>query len=88
MHEARELIVAEIERNKQVSEIDMVVRVYVPDISPNVLVFESVIQSAEAHDKFWAEYNASPEGQAFWAKWHAVAKRRLGIERWFVDEFR
>jgi hypothetical protein len=88
MREAHDLLVAECQRVLATHPIGIYVRVYTPDISPNVLVFETTVESEEVHEKFWADYNASPEGQAFWAQWMAVAERRLGNERWIVEEFR
>jgi hypothetical protein len=88
MNEAHDMLAAETERVKQTRGEDVVVRIYTPSYSPNVLVFELARESEKANRKFWAEYNESPEGQAFWEKWSAVAKRSLGTERWFVTEFR
>jgi hypothetical protein len=88
MREAHDLLAAEIERIKETRGEGVVVRIYTPSYSPNVLVFELVRKSEKAHRRFWKEYNQSPEGQAFWEKWRAVAKRGLGTERWFVTEFR
>ena len=88
MREAHDMLAAETERIKQTRGGDVIVRIYTPSYSPNVLVFELVRKSEKANRKFWDEYNASPEGQAFWEKWRAVAKRSLGTERWFVTEFR
>jgi hypothetical protein len=62
------------------------VRVYTPDLSPNLLVFEMDSETAEAHDAFWAAYNKDPGVAAFQEKWHALVERSLGDERWEVTE--
>ena len=63
-------------------------RVYTPDISPSVLVFEMTSESAEAHDQFWADYRQNPRAAAFWEKWYALTERELGTERWDLAEWR
>jgi hypothetical protein len=88
MQEALEAISAEIERVRG----DVVTRVYTPDISPNVLVFETVYEDEAAHRAFWDAYNSdsrdSPQGKAFWAKWGEVTERSVGTDRWNIDEWR
>jgi hypothetical protein len=39
-------------------------RVYTPKLSPNALIFEAVWESAEEHDKFWAE--SRPDFREIW----------------------
>jgi hypothetical protein len=61
-------------------------RLYTPDISPNVLVFELNVESDEARSKFFAEFNATPEAETFWKKWRALGERMVSLERWEVWE--
>jgi hypothetical protein len=86
MQEALEVVSAEIERARKKGDPTM--RVYTPDIAPNVLVFEMVSESAEAHDKWWAEYNQTPRAAAFWEKWGEVTERSVGTDRWHLAEWR
>jgi hypothetical protein len=87
MQEALEAVSAEIERTRK--QGDPLMRVYTPDIAPNVLVFEMVSESAEAHDQFWAAYDRdSPQGTAFWKKWGEVSERSTGTDRWNLAEWR
>ena len=67
---------------------DHVVRVYTPRFSPNQLVFEMTSESIEAHEQWWAEFNASPEAAAIWEAWDELVKRSIGTEVWEVTEFR
>ena len=64
------------------------VRVYTPRYSPDLLVFEMTSESIEAHEQWWAEFNARPEAAATYAKWDELIKRRIGNEVWEVAEFR
>ena len=85
MQEALEAISAEIERVRG----DVVTRVYTPDISPNVLVFETVYEDEAAHRAFWDAYDRdSRQGKAFWNKWYEVTERSAGTDRWNVAEWR
>ena len=61
-------------------------RIYTPGISPYVAVGELVVESEEARDKWFAEFNATPEADAFWEKFHALTERRVSTERWNVTE--
>jgi hypothetical protein len=89
MKEAVELITAEIERTKHNRPENVAARVYAPDLGPNVLVFETVYESAEQHDRFWAEYDrTTPEAAAFWEKWYEVTERNAGTDRWSLFEWR
>jgi len=65
-----------------------VMRVYTPNISPNVLVFEEDWESKEAHEKFWATYPTSPEGQAALAQFDELVERSTATELWNVAEWR
>jgi hypothetical protein len=86
MQEALELVTAEIERARTE---DVQFRVYTPNISPDVLVFEIAGESVAALDKFWAGYDRdSPEATAFWDKWFEVSKRSVGTDRWNLSEWR
>ena len=89
MREALEALSGEIERSMSVGAA---ARVYTPNISPSVLVFETVFEDEAAHRAFWDAYNSSlrdtPEGRAFWAKWGEVTERSVGTEHWNVAEWR
>jgi hypothetical protein len=85
MQEALDLISAETQRAKSEGAV---VRIYTPSIGPNVLVFEMVSETAEAHDAFWTEYNKDPKAAAFWEKWGEVTERSLGSDRWKLAEWR
>ena len=61
-------------------------RVYTPSISPNVLVHELNVESEEAHDRFFKEFNATPGAPAFWEQWNALIDRYVGTERWTVTD--
>jgi hypothetical protein len=62
-------------------------RIYTPDLGPAVFVFELVVESEEAMLKYFDEFNATPEAEAFWAKWNALVERQVSTERWNVTEF-
>ena len=83
MQEALELFTAEA---KRYSPDYAKARVYTPDISRNVLVYELVVENEAAHDKFFADFNATPGAEAFWEKWHELSERSTGTERWTVTE--
>jgi quinol monooxygenase YgiN len=85
MQEALELLTAEVNRTKPKNAV---VRIYTPNISPNVLVFEEVWESTEMHDKVWAEYNQDPKTSAFREKSREVIERIIGTDRWNVTELR
>jgi benzoyl-CoA reductase/2-hydroxyglutaryl-CoA dehydratase subunit BcrC/BadD/HgdB len=86
MQEALELLSAEIERTRKEGPQ---VRVYTPDLSPNVLVFEMASKSVEEHDAWWAEYDrTTPEAAAFWNKWYDVTDRSVDTSRWKLVEWR
>ena len=61
-------------------------RIYTPNISRNVLIYELVVENEEAHAKFFADFNAMPEAAAFWEKWSELTDRATGTERWNVTE--
>ena len=61
-------------------------RVYTPDISPQMLVYELTVENQEACDKFFDEFNATPGAAAFWEKWNELTKRLVVTERWNVME--
>jgi hypothetical protein len=86
MEEALEALSAEIERVRPVSAAT---RVYTPNISPNVLVFETVYEDEAAHHAFWDAYDSdSPEAAPFWTKWREVTERSVGTDRWDLAEWR
>ena len=62
-------------------------RYYTPSISPHVFVYEMVVESDEAKDKWFAEFNATPGADAFWEKWDSLAERWVSTELWNVTEF-
>ena len=61
-------------------------RIYTPNISRQVLIYELVVENEEAHRKFFADFNAMPEAAAFWEKWSEVTERATGTERWNVTQ--
>jgi hypothetical protein len=65
-----------------------VVRVYTPRFSPNLLVFEMTSESIEEHEKWWTEFNATPEATASYEKWDELVERAVSTEVWNVAEFR
>ena len=67
---------------------DTTFRMYTPQYSPNVLVFEETWESMEEHDKYWANLNAAPESEAMWDKWYEIVKRNTGTEVWNLREWR
>ena len=91
MEEALELLRAEsdwgFEQFASLPE-STAVRVYTPDLSPNVLIYENAFDSVEDHDQFWAEYNGTPQAAAFWPKWAELMERRVSDERWHLAEWR
>ena len=85
MGQAVELLKDEINRDKpQNSDI----RIYIPDLSPNVLVFEMTWESDEQHTQFWTERDTAPGAAKFFKKWHDLIERRIGTERWKLIEFK
>jgi len=62
------------------------VRLYTPGISPYVAISELVVESEEARDRWFAEFNATPEAEAFWEQFNAMIERRVSTERWNVTE--
>lgn len=90
MEEALELLKAEVERSKDRTDQPGVgtARIYTPQISPNVLVFETTFESPSANEAFWAEYYQDSEGaEAFWEQWYEVVERQLGTEIWHLTEW-
>ncbi len=85
MQKARDLLQAEGMRLKP---RNFVVRVYTSTTGPDTLVFDEIWTSREEHDKFWAVYNTTPEGAAFFEKWNGVAEDGAPTEEWdvFGDE--
>jgi hypothetical protein len=63
-------------------------RIYTPDLSPNVFVFELDVEDQETVDRFFDEFNATPEAEPFWEKWNALVERHVSTERWNLTEFR
>ena len=86
MSKALELLSAEIERVG--TRADRVTRVYTPNFSPNVLVFDDNWENQEAHDKFWELYWKSSESKAFFTQWNEFVERSTGTELWNVKEWR
>jgi len=83
MDDLRELLVAEARR---FSPDYAKARVYTPDLSPNVIVYELAVESEEAVDRFFKQYNATPGAPAFWEKWRSGIERHIATERWTVTE--
>ena len=54
MQEALELVTRNTEQTKHMMTENVAVRVYTPNLSPNVLVYEDVFESEEEHDRLWA----------------------------------
>ena len=88
MEEALELLNAESQSVGHLISGNAAIRVYTPDISPNVLVFEDVFGSVEDHERFWAAYNKTPQAATFWPKWAELVERSIGTERWHLEEWR
>ena len=88
MKAALELMKAESEYGMSLAPEGAIIRVYTPDLSPNVLVFEDAFDSAEDHDQFWATYNGTPQAAAFWQKMNELVERSTGTERWHLTEWR
>jgi len=90
MEEATEYLInwvkAENKRNK-VKGGDGV-RIYTPDLSPYLLVYEENWEKLADHDAFWAEMNQNPTTPASWAGWNSLVERQLGNERWIVTELK
>ena len=83
--EAFELLSAQIQRTRREGQQ---IRVYRADISPNLLVFESIHESDEAHQEFWAEVPRDPQSRGFHEKWCEVTEEAVGTERWRLTEWR
>ena len=83
IQEALELMKAEAQRY---SPDYAKVRVYTPNISREVLVWELVVENEEAHEEFFADFNATPGAEAFWEKWREMPERATGTERWDVTD--
>jgi hypothetical protein len=62
------------------------VRLYTPSISPQVCVGELNVESEEARDRFFDEFNATSEAEAWWEKFNALVERLVSTERWEVWE--
>ena len=62
------------------------VRSYTPKYSPEVYVFELVVENEEAKERWFAEFNAAPGADAYWEKWFSVAERLVTRECWIVTE--
>jgi hypothetical protein len=62
------------------------VRLYSPGIRPHVFVSELVVASEESRNRLSAEFNATPEADAFWEKFDAPAERQVSTERCTVTE--
>ena len=89
MQEALEALSAELDRTVGKVEGGITTRVYTPNISPHVLVYEEVWENAAAHDAFWNAYDGtSPEAAPFWTKWNEVIERSVSDDRWNVAEWR
>ncbi len=62
-------------------------RIYTPDIGPfDVLVFELEFESLGAYEKFWSDWAAKPETEAFMEKWYALIKPGGKNEIWTLVE--
>jgi hypothetical protein len=83
MEELRELLQAEA---KRFSPDYAKARVYTPDLSPNVIVYELTVENEEARRRFFEQYNATPGAPAFWEKWNSGVERQIATERWTVTE--
>jgi quinol monooxygenase YgiN len=81
MQKVLDLIEAE---SKQVKPRNFVVRVYTSTPDPDTLVWDEIWTSREGHDKFWAVYNATPGGAAFFERLTGVAEARAPTEEWNV----
>jgi quinol monooxygenase YgiN len=90
MQEALEALSALLNK-ADIDEVEggLAVRVYTPEISPNVLVYEEIWENAPAHDAYWNAYDStSPEAAPFWTKWDEVIERSVGTDCWNVAEWR
>ena len=85
MNKALKMLSAQIERTTREGQQ---IRVYTPDISPNTLVFESVHESEEAHQEYWADVHRDEGSRAFYEKWCEVAERKESTERWKLTEWK
>ena len=89
MEEAKEHLVAWVTRESERAELKTgVCRIYVPDLSPNVLVYEESWETQDDREAFWGWLNAQPETTDNYAKWYELAERRVSAERWIVTEIR
>ena len=59
-------------------------RVYTPKLSPNVLIFEAVWESAEDHDKFWAEPRSDFSEIWNMDEWFELVEKVANNELWNV----
>ena len=62
-------------------------RVYTPKIGPNVLIQESVWESVEDHDKFYAELSAEIAAIWDWDGWFELVEKVAGNEVWNVKKW-
>jgi len=89
MEEAQEFLVAWIKREKARATVKAAVnRIYIPDLSPNLLVYEESWETVADRDAMWEELNQRPETAANFARWDELVERQLGTERWIVTEIR
>jgi hypothetical protein len=59
-------------------------RVYTPDISPDLLIFEESWEDLEARDVFWADFNGKEAAADWWRRWNELVDRHVSSERWTV----
>jgi quinol monooxygenase YgiN len=73
MAEAIAALKETIEATAPVLQAGGVARVYTHLEDSNELIFEEMWEDEAKQAGFWEAYNASPVGQAFWAKWGDLA---------------
>ena len=83
--EAVALMVAETKRVR----LPHARRIYSSNIGPfDRLVFEAEFENLADYEEFWAEWSASPEGDAFVEKWETLVKSGGMNEIWTLEEWR
>jgi hypothetical protein len=64
-------------------------RAYSPSPGPtNMLVFEEVWSTVEAHNQWWDGYRQTPGHDAFFATWDQIVERSTSSDVWEVAEWR
>jgi hypothetical protein len=65
------------------------VRLYSSNLGPcETLVFEEVWPSVDAHDRWWAEIEQTPEAAALFEAWYHAVERSTATELWNVAEWK